>query len=88
MLAPFVSDVALLVEHEIPGPGCPDQLGAVRFCDAADVPREFDGGDLHAEAKAEIRHIVSRAKRVAWILPSTPRSPNPPGINTPATSLS
>ena len=30
---------------------------------------------------------VSRANRAALIFPSTPRSPKPPGIKTPATSL-
>ena len=31
--------------------------------------------------------LFSRANFAALIFPSTPRSPNPPGINTPATSL-
>ena len=34
------------------------ELGGVRAAEIADVAREFDGGDLHAEADAEIRDVV------------------------------
>src|SRR3954470_12769592 len=34
------------------------ELGAVRAGEAADVARELDSGELHAEADAEIRHAV------------------------------
>ena len=34
------------------------EFGRVRLLQLQHVAREFDRGDLHAEAKAEIRHFV------------------------------
>ena len=54
---------------------------------AAQIARRLDHRHLHAEADAEIRHVArSRANFAAWILPSVPRSPKPPGTRMPLTS--
>jgi hypothetical protein len=34
------------------------ELGAVGALEAGDMAREFDGGELHAEADAQIGHLV------------------------------
>ena len=53
-------DLARLVGHEVDDLVLPDlvELAGIRVLDAADVARVFDDGDLHAEADAEVRHIV------------------------------
>ena len=48
----------------------------------------LDHRHLHAVADAENGISRSRANRTAWILPSTPRSPKPPGTRMACTSES
>ncbi len=55
----FVLHVALLLEQADDRVGRVFvELGAVRVFEAADVSRELDRRDLHAEAKPEVRHLV------------------------------
>jgi hypothetical protein len=39
----------------------------------------LDGGDLHAQADAQVGHLVLAGELGREILPSTPREPKPPG---------
>ena len=72
-----------------------DKPGAVRELNAAlhefqsyHVTGKLNHSGLHAETNPQIRNFVSLAKRTVEILPSTPRSPKPPGTKMASTSFS
>ena len=54
----------------------------------AQIARRLDHRHLHAEANAEIRHLALARELRRRILPSAPRSPNPPGTRMPWTRSS
>ena len=60
------------------------ELVRVRVGQLADVARELDDRGLQAEADAEERQPCSRAQRIASSMPSTPRTPKPPGTSRPS----
>jgi hypothetical protein len=64
-------------DHRVRAAGL--ELGAVGVGQAGHVARELDGGHLHAQADAQVGHLVLAGKAGGAILPSMPRLPKPPG---------
>jgi hypothetical protein len=59
------------------------EFRGMRLVQFQHVARKFNGGNLHAQAQAQVGHLVLARIFRAWILPSMPRSPNPPGTRMP-----
>ena len=85
LLDPAFTVNPLLDEVDNGATGCLVEFRAVGILEVAQMPPDFNNGKLHAKAQAKVGDLILPAYCIAFILPSMPLSPNPPGTSIPFT---